>query len=123
MDTAEILVVDDNEQTRALMKFALTKAGYTVSEAETGKVALDHLENNKPALIILDIVMPDMDGYTFMRNIKSIPLLKNIPIIVSSGKSGIADYFNLDDEKYRPAAFLEKPFKVNDLITAVKEII
>lgn len=123
MDKNLILVVDDDENTRRLLKFAFLKAGYNVSEAKTGEEALEFLKEYKPDLITLDIIMPDMDGYTLIKEIKNIPVLRNIPIIVSSGKSGMQEYFELEDEAFRPDAFISKPYKMKELIETVKKII
>ena len=58
-----VLVVDDDEDIRLLLRELLERAGYTVDEADTGRAALRHLFSNAPALVILDVTMPDMDGY------------------------------------------------------------
>ena len=123
MSSNTVLIVDDEENTRKLIRFALEKSGYIVFETKTGSEALQFLTDNKPDLIILDIVMPDMDGYTLMKKIKDLPVMRNIPVIISSGKSGMQEYFSLDDEKYKPNAFLVKPYKMKDLIETVKNTI
>ncbi|MBN2408003.1 MAG: response regulator [Elusimicrobia bacterium] len=123
MSSNSVLIVDDEENTRKLIRFALEKSGYIVFETRTGSEALQFLTDNKPDLIILDIVMPDMDGYTLMKKIKDLPVMRNIPVIISSGKSGMREYFDLDDDKYKPNAFLVKPYKMKDLIETVKNTI
>ncbi len=118
-----VLVVDDEENTRRFLEVALTNIGYNVIKAENGADALNYLNDNKPDAIVLDIVMPDMDGYSFIKNIKKIPELQPIPLIVSSGKGGMKEYFDLEEEIYRPQAFLIKPYELKLLTKTVKEIV
>ena len=118
-----ILVVEDEENTLRLLEYALVKSGYTVYKTRSGREALEYLLNSKPAAIILDIVMPDMDGYSFLRSIKSDPEMKDIPVIISSGKSKMKNYYELEDEKYKPDAFLIKPYKMEVLIETVKKVL
>lgn len=121
MDKKNILVVDDEENTRKLIGLVLKGAGYEVFMVKSGKEALQFLEHQMPDVIILDIVMPDMDGYSFLKNVKSNAATKNLPIIISSGKSKMKKYFDLEDESFKPTAFLSKPFKVKVLVDIVKK--
>ena len=123
MNSSRILIVDDDENTRRLIKFALGREGYEISEAESGMAALEYLKTNRPDLIILDIVMPDMDGYTLIKKIRNMQVLRNIPVIMSSGKGGMKDYFELEEERFRPNNFLIKPYKMKDLLETVKNTI
>lgn len=123
MEKALILIIDDEESTRRLLEFALVKSGYIVCTAKSGEEALKYLEKVNPNIMIVDMVMPGMGGYCFIKKIKNIPVIRNIPIIVSSGKSGMEDYFNLEDEVYRPDAFLAKPYKIKELLETVEKVI
>ncbi|MFH1416441.1 MAG: response regulator [Elusimicrobiota bacterium] len=118
-----VMIVDDEDETRRLLEFALKNAGYHVREANSGQKALEALGEFMPDAIVLDIVMPDMDGYTLVKKIKKIPDLATIPIVISSGKGGMKDFFELEDEIYRPDAFLVKPYKMKDLIDTVNRIL
>lgn len=118
-----ILIVEDEKTTRHLLKVSLMDAGYKVNEATTGREALEILDDIKPSLIVLDIVMPDMDGYSLIKKIKDTPVIRNIPIIISSGKSGMKDFFNLEDKIYRPDAFISKPYKMKDLLEIIRKIL
>ena len=123
MNKRLILVVDDEENTRLLIRFALTKAGYEIAEAKTGVEALDFLTISLPDLIIVDMVMPDMDGFSLIKKIKTVSVYAGIPVVVSSGKGGMKEYFELEEALYRPNAFLVKPYKMKDLIETVKKFV
>lgn len=123
MEKKVVLVVDDDENTRRLLEIALSGAGYFINTAKDGSKALEFLKNHTPDAIVCDIVMPDMDGYSLLKKIKDVPELKDIPFIISSGKGGMKDYFDLEDEVYRPDAFLIKPYKMKVLIETVGNIL
>lgn len=76
-----ILYVEDNPENRMLIRRVLLAEGYTLMEADTAGQALDLLQTNQPNLILMDINMPDIDGYTLTAQIKSIPDFEQIPII------------------------------------------
>jgi CheY-like chemotaxis protein len=82
MDT--ILCVDDEPTQLMLLRLALTRAGYKVLEAADGQKGIDMAVHHKPALIIMDLMMPVMDGATAIAHIKKNPATKKIPIIVLS---------------------------------------
>jgi adenylate cyclase len=84
MDSTRILVVDDNEMNRDVLSRRLEKQGYTVVTAEDGQIALDLLRRDPFDLILLDIMMPRVNGYQVLENLKANPLQRSIPIIVIS---------------------------------------
>ena len=81
-----ILVIDDDTSTRSILRKTLIKDGWRVDEAENGKIALEKIDSQLPELIILDLLMPVMDGFAFLNKIKNIKNLINIPIIVITSK-------------------------------------
>jgi len=76
------LVVDDDESARDIARRALERAGWRVREAENGRAALRELEQDAPSLIILDLMMPEMDGFEFVASLHDRPELRSIPVIV-----------------------------------------
>jgi len=78
----KILVVDDDPQALMLMEAMLTPHGYDVVLINDGKQAIQTARKEKPDLILLDIMMPDMDGYTIANKIKKEETIKNIPIVM-----------------------------------------
>lgn len=89
-----ILVIDDDSATRIILRKMLVKDGWRVDEAENGKVALNRIKKEKPELILLDLLMPVMDGFNFLKIIKSEELFADIPIIVITSKDLTADDYS-----------------------------
>ena len=83
--TGALLVVEDNETNRLLLTRRLRRQGYTVWVAENGRQALDLLRARQFDLVLLDIMMPEMDGYQVLDRIKSDPALRHLPVIMISG--------------------------------------
>jgi CheY-like chemotaxis protein/anti-sigma regulatory factor (Ser/Thr protein kinase) len=77
-----IMLVDDDRMTREVMASRLKDQGWRVFKAENGKVALEHLEDKKPALILLDLLMPEMDGFEFLTRLRQNQKWRAIPVVV-----------------------------------------
>jgi CheY-like chemotaxis protein len=77
-----VLLVEDDVPTREIMRRMLEKEGWTVAEAENGRVALTRLAENQPELILLDLMMPEMDGFEFLAELRQNPAWRTIPIVV-----------------------------------------
>lgn len=84
--SSKIMIVEDNYETRELLVKTLKKENWKIIEAENGKVALNKLKEGVPDIIILDIMMPEMDGFQFAKAIKEVEKWKNIPILVVTAK-------------------------------------
>jgi CheY-like chemotaxis protein len=85
-DKAEVLVVDDEAETRELLRRTLEKEGWTVAEAVNGRDALEKLQNFRPQLILLDLMMPEVDGFEVMEKLRRDETLQDIPVIVVTAK-------------------------------------
>src|SRR5262249_17917059 len=81
-----VLVVEDDLSTRDMMSRTLRQQGWKVSEADNGRIALQRLEENKPELILLDLMMPEMDGFEFVQEVRKKEDWRNIPIVVVTAK-------------------------------------
>jgi len=81
-----VLVVDDDADLRQLLRRALEREGFVVSEAENGHVALDHVREAPPGLVLLDLLMPTMDGFEFVHEFRREEAYRSIPIIVLTAK-------------------------------------
>ncbi|HEV7590164.1 MAG TPA: response regulator, partial [Longimicrobium sp.] len=79
-----VLVVDDDGAARAVTRTLLEKEGWTVTEAENGRVALELMAKDRPSLILLDLMMPEMDGFEFTDRVRNHPEWRSIPIVVLS---------------------------------------
>jgi CheY-like chemotaxis protein len=80
------LVVEDDIDTREMLRRLLEKEGWAVSEAENGRVALEHVAKTPPGLILLDLMMPDMDGFQFTTELRNHEAWRSIPIVVVTAK-------------------------------------
>jgi two-component system, cell cycle response regulator DivK len=110
---ASILYVEDNAENRLLIRRVLDAEGYAVSEAESAIQALRVLHDQMPDLILMDINMPDIDGYTLTAHLKSRPDVKQIPIIAMT-----ANALKGDRERSLAAGcdgYIEKPVNVDTL--------
>ena len=92
----KILLVDDDRDFQQLLEFDLKKKGYDVVVAANGEEGLEKVQSEKPALVVLDIKMPKMDGYTFVRRLKKAPETKDIPLIVLTSYEPMKDMFQLE---------------------------
>ncbi len=81
-----ILVVDDDADVRLLLGRMLERAGYAVVEAEHGRAALARLAEVTPELILLDLMMPEMDGFEFLDELRRVPAGRSIPVVVFTAK-------------------------------------
>jgi signal transduction histidine kinase/CheY-like chemotaxis protein len=86
-----VLLVEDDVATRAVTRNILEKEGWKVSEAENGKVALQKMEEERPTLILLDLMMPEMDGFEFADCVRQHPEWRSIPIVVLTAKDLTAE--------------------------------
>jgi PAS domain S-box-containing protein len=83
---ADVLVVEDDEATRQVLRRSLAKQGWTVAEAENGRVALEQVAKHKPSLILLDLMMPGMDGFEFLAQLRQSEAWQAVPVVVLTSK-------------------------------------
>ncbi len=113
-----ILVVDDNRDNVEILRAFLESRGYVVAEASDGRAALAKVEEIKPALVLLDVMMPGMDGWQVCRTIKNHPDHAAIKVVMVTAKGGFEDKF----EGLRSGAddYVVKPVDFGDLLTKVE---
>jgi len=117
----KILVVDDENDILELVRFNLNKAGYSVDCASTGESALEKIKHHKPDLILLDLMLPGIDGLEVCKILKSNPETAQIPIIMLTAKSEETDIvvgFELGADDY-----ITKPFSPRVLVARVKTLL
>lgn len=113
----KILVVDDEEMIREVIKEYSINEGFLVEEADNGRDAIFKVKNNDYDLIIMDIMMPHMDGYTSIKEIKKI---KNIPVIVLSARG--EEYDKLTGFDIGIDDYVTKPFSPKELMARIKAV-
>ncbi len=115
----KILVIDDEPELVKALKIRLESKGYKVAQAFDGEEGLKKIEEEKPNLIVLDIMMPAMDGYTFAREVKFRPDTKHIPIIILTAKEKMRDLFEIEGIK----EYIVKPFEYEDLLDRIGKLL
>ena len=116
-----VLIVDDSASIRQVVSMTLKGAGYDVIEGCDGKDALTKLDGRKVHLIISDVNMPNMDGITFLKNVKQLPAYKFTPVIMLTTEAGEGK-----KEEGRAAgakAWVVKPFQPAQMLAAVSKLI
>jgi PAS domain S-box-containing protein len=117
-----VLVVDDDYHVRPTLARLLQRGGFQVSEAADGRTGLELIERNPPDLVLLDIRMPDIDGYEVLRRLKLNPLHQHIPVVILTasdlGKSAQQRALALGAVRY-----LEKPIASGDLLAEIERIL
>src|SRR5262249_60717608 len=118
---ASILLVEDNENNRYLAQFLLEREGFSVALAANGKQALEAARLSKPALVVMDIQMPEMDGYETAERFKSDPALAEIPLV------GVSSFAMVGDRakalKVGFAGYIEKPINPDTFAGEVNEFL
>ncbi len=115
----KILFADDDAHLVEILLLRFKAAGYETVDAYDGEEALLKMRAQKPDLVIMDITMPKMNGYTLVREMKDDEALKNIPVIVLSGKDTMQDIFQIEGV----GTYMVKPFEFDELLAKVKEML
>lgn len=116
-----ILVVEDTPSERELMSHYLRESGYTVINAVSAQEALSKAVEQKPDVIITDVVMPGMSGFELCRSLKKHPATEKVPIIICTSKNQEID--RLWGMKQGADAYITKPFTCEQLVRTVKAIV
>lgn len=117
----KILVVDDEEHIRKIVKFQLEKAGYAVETAEDGVQALKAINTSPPDLVLLDLMMPNMDGYEVCRRLKSNYQTNHIPVIMVTAKANLEN--KLQGFEDGANDYIAKPFAITELLVRVRNVL
>ncbi|MBF0619971.1 MAG: response regulator [Candidatus Omnitrophica bacterium] len=115
----KVLVIDDEPGVLNLLQKRLEANGYAVVTAVDGIDGMRKMRAELPDLAILDVMMPEMDGFSLLKEIRSVEALKGIPIIVTTAKEELGELFRMEGV----AGFFPKPFRAEDVIARVKAII
>jgi DNA-binding response OmpR family regulator len=109
-----VLVVDDDEATRAAERAVLSDDGYRVIEARDGEEAMRAILSDPPALVVLDIQMPGVDGPSFARELRM--TLRRVPLVILTG----AEDAKHEADRCNAEAYLRKPFDAPELLRVVR---
>jgi len=116
-----ILIIEDQEDTRRILHDLLKSAGYEMIEAVTGEQGLVMARIHRPDLILMDIQLPDLDGYETSRRIKADPALQSIPIVAVTSYAMSGD----DAKAYEAGCvgYVTKPFSPRQLLAKLREFL
>ncbi|HEX2754053.1 MAG TPA: response regulator [Candidatus Limnocylindrales bacterium] len=115
----QILVVEDNEKNMKLLRDVLQATGYRTLEASTGRQALTLATEHRPALVLMDIRLPDMDGVEMLSRLRMDERTASIPVLAVTAQA-----MKGDRERFKEAGFdgyLSKPVDIDELLTAVEQ--
>ncbi len=118
---ADILIVEDNPVNQKLIAFLLARAGYSYEVAENGVDALQRIERNAFKLVLMDMMMPVMNGYDATKAIRANPKTKHLPVIALT-----ANAMKGEDEKCRAAGcsdYLAKPYSKDQILNAISMLL
>jgi two-component system chemotaxis response regulator CheY len=113
----KILVVDDDPTLIKVVKPFLENRGFVVQVATDGDIGLEEVKSSMPDLIVLDVKMPKMNGYTFVFELKKLMNTHESPIIVLTAKEGMSEIFKVEGVK----EYILKPFKPEVLLNAISK--
>lgn len=117
----QILAVDDSPSMRALVASALTSAGHAVTQASDGEEALALARQQQVRLVIADVNMPNMDGITLVRKLRSLPTYKFVPILMLTTEMSAAK--KKEAKEAGATGWLVKPFDPQQLLNTVGRVI
>lgn len=116
-----VLVVEDSRTQRYMVTTLLAASEFTVTTAKDGVEALEQMRQACPDVVILDVIMPQLNGYEVCRRLRSNPATKNVPVIICSLKCTNADRYWAF--KQGADAYIGKPFQPSELIETIKHLL
>lgn len=118
---SRILVAEDDDLLAELVEHKLTEAGYAVERVGDGEAALQAVQDQPPDAILLDIMLPGMDGFEVLRTLKADPATRPVPVMILTGRGleqDVVNGLNLGASDY-----LVKPFMVKELLTRLQRLL
>ena len=112
--STRVLVVDDEPQVVWMLQFSLEAEGYQTFAARDGRAALEEVRQHHPSLMLLDIMMPEMDGWTVLEHLQQLDPAERPRVVVVSARASLRD--RVKASELGADAFVAKPFNVDDLL-------
>lgn len=117
-DKPLLLVIDDDADIRFILKEAFVSVGFEVVEAESGLLGLDAVDQRTPSIVLLDIMMPGIDGFQMMKHLTQFGI--KVPVIIMSA---LGDRAEAKAEELGADLFVAKPFDIRDLVIKVRKLV
>jgi len=121
MDNYKILIVDDEPDLVETLTVMLVNRNFTVLAASDGDDGLAKAKDRQPNIIILDLMMPNMDGFEMIKRLKSDETTSEIPVIILTARSDTEARFKT--HRYKADAYIVKPFNLPSLVTKINELL
>lgn len=121
MGEAKILVIEDEPYIRKILQVQLESSGYSVATAQNGVQGLEAIKKQRPDLVLLDLMMPDMDGHEVCRRLKDCYETSNIPVIILTAKSDLGE--KVRTLEYGANDYLTKPYELDELLARVRNLL
>jgi len=118
--STRVLVVDDEPQVVWMLQFSLEAEGYQTYSARDGASALEEIRAHHPTMMLLDIMMPVMDGWTVLEHVRSLPEDERPRVVIVSARSSVRD--RAKAVALGADAFVAKPFNVDDLLGVLHDL-
>ena len=122
MTQIRILSIEDDPEMRGLLQLILERRGHRVMGVERGELGLELLKSLEPDVLLLDLMLPDVDGWEIYRQIKADEELSNVPVIIISARNqkqdAAAGYHIVGNDRY-----LQKPFEIDELVNSVYDVL
>lgn len=119
-DSRSILVVDDDPAIRKILSQSLEMEGFVIYQASDGEEALEAIDSTSPDLVILDVMMPKMNGFDVLKSVRSSPTTADLPVVMLTARSSQEDVW----EGWREGVdyYMTKPFDIEELLRFVERI-
>lgn len=121
MEKNRILIVEDEESLLKLESILLSSKGYNVTGVMDGRSALEEVRINKPDLVLLDIMLPEIDGFEVCRQIKENPETRHIPVVMLTAKKNSQDLAR--GQQVGCDSYITKPFKSSKVLDTIQELL
>lgn len=119
MDNKKVLIVEDDADVRSVLSVALQKHGFSVAEAEDGLKGLKYLESERPDVMLIDVMMPRLDGFSFVKAVRYRQENRSIPVIFLTAKTDARSM--IDGINVGAKFFLTKPFQISDVVAKLNK--
>lgn len=119
---ARIVSIEDDPEMRALLQLIFERQGYRVVSAKDGNIGLEMIKGLRPDVLLLDLMLPDIDGWDLYRQLKSDDDLSQLPVVVVSARDPEQDALE-GFQVIKTDSFIRKPFEVQELVNVVKSML
>jgi DNA-binding response OmpR family regulator len=115
------MIVEDDEELNDILLYNLRRAGYEVAQAWDGKQAMDLMTQDPPALVLLDLMLPEASGWEVCQHMADSPELRAIPVIIFTARGTREDFD--DARKFNVAGYFTKPYATADVLRHVEKVL